>query len=272
MRALITFTCEGVSLAATLDQADEADTALLIVSGGTEIRSGAHQSMAQLAGHLRHHQIHVLRFDRRGIGDSGGIDPGFENTAPDIAAAIAALRHACPNVRRIYAYGNCDAAAALVLHHLPLGLSGLLLSNIWTIDDVTDQSLPPSSAIRARYFRQLTSISGWKKLITMSVDYRKLLTGIFKIITPTPPSLPGALVARLGRALAQSDLPVHILLASHDNQAIAFADAWSGPYFTEARGRSNIYINQYNTASHSFAGEADAAALRAFCLRALRGN
>ncbi|WP_221791894.1 hydrolase 1, exosortase A system-associated [Aquisediminimonas sediminicola] len=272
MRALLHFTCEDASLAATLDQADNADTALLIVSGGTEIRSGAHQGMAQLASHLRRHQINVLRFDRRGVGDSGGVDPGFENVAPDIAAAIAALRHACPQVRHIYAYGNCDAAAALVLHHHNLGLSGLLLSNPWTIDEAAGQPLPPSSAIRARYINQLTHLTGWKKLITGSVDYRKLLIGIRKIFTSSPPLVPDALGARLGQCLAQSDLPVHILLARYDNTAIAFADAWTGPHFTAARRRANIHIDQYNTASHSFAGEADAAALRDFCLRVLRGD
>ncbi len=48
LRRLIAFGCEGETLAATLDEAG-GTTGLLIVSGGSEIRSGSHRGMAMLA-------------------------------------------------------------------------------------------------------------------------------------------------------------------------------------------------------------------------------
>ena len=48
MREILTFACEGAILSGTVDTADKA-TGLLIVSGGNEIRIGAHRGMAGLA-------------------------------------------------------------------------------------------------------------------------------------------------------------------------------------------------------------------------------
>ena len=48
MRRVIAFACEGETLVGSLDQAS-GSTGLLIVSGGNEIRAGAHRGMATLA-------------------------------------------------------------------------------------------------------------------------------------------------------------------------------------------------------------------------------
>ena len=111
MRHQLNFDCEGAALAASLDDAP-ASTGLLIVSGGNEIRSGAHRGMAMLAQRVAAASHPVFRFDRRGIGDSEGTNGGFERSGPDIVAAIAAFRQAAPHVTRVVAFGNCDAASA----------------------------------------------------------------------------------------------------------------------------------------------------------------
>ncbi|MGE2778108.1 hypothetical protein ACQHM9_27125, partial [Escherichia coli] len=83
----------GESLVATLDEAD-GSTGLLIVSGGNEIRSGAHRGMAMLAHRLAAAGIPVFRYDRRGVGDSTGDNKGFLSAEPDLIAAVAAFRRA----------------------------------------------------------------------------------------------------------------------------------------------------------------------------------
>ena len=115
MRHQLSFGCEGATLAASLDEAPGA-TGLLIVSGGNEVRSGAHRGMAMLAQRIAGEGYPVFRFDRRGVGDSTGENGGYANSGPDVAAAIAAFRAAAPHVTRIVAFGNCDAASALLLH------------------------------------------------------------------------------------------------------------------------------------------------------------
>jgi pimeloyl-ACP methyl ester carboxylesterase len=97
MRHPLSFACEGATLAASLDEA-AGTTGLLIVSGGNEIRSGAHRGMATLAARIADTGHPVFRFDRRGVGDSEGANGGFESSGPDIAAAIAAFRDAAPQV------------------------------------------------------------------------------------------------------------------------------------------------------------------------------
>ena len=93
MRHQLTFLCEGAALAASFDDAP-GTTGLLIVSGGNEVRSGAHRGMAMLAQRVAKAGHPVFRFDRRGIGDSEGPNGSYTSSGPDIAAAIAAFRKA----------------------------------------------------------------------------------------------------------------------------------------------------------------------------------
>src|SRR3546814_4572846 len=87
-------------LAASIDEG-RMDTGLLIVSGGNELRSGAHRGMAKLAARLARDGFPVFRFDRRGVGDSEGENGGFLSSGPDIAEAVAAFLRASPGLRRI---------------------------------------------------------------------------------------------------------------------------------------------------------------------------
>ena len=100
MRRLLSFPCEGAALAATLDEA-AGSTGLLIISGGNEIRIGAHRGMARLAADVAAAGFPVFRFDRRGIGDSEGENGEFTTSGPDISAAIAAFRSECPHIEQI---------------------------------------------------------------------------------------------------------------------------------------------------------------------------
>ena len=113
-RRHITFGCAGSTLVGTLDLAP-GRTGLLIVSGGNELRSGPWSSQRQIAETAALAGFPAFRFDRRGVGDSEGENTGFANSADDIAAAITAFRAHVPTLKRIVAFGNCDAASALML-------------------------------------------------------------------------------------------------------------------------------------------------------------
>ena len=84
------FDCAGSALAATLDEGSSA-TGLLMVTGGNETRAGAFSSQARLAAAVAAAGHPVMRFDRRGVGDSEGVNMGFRNEAEDIAAARGSL-------------------------------------------------------------------------------------------------------------------------------------------------------------------------------------
>lgn len=263
MRRLIGFSCAGEMLAATLDEAP-GGTGLLIVSGGNEIRIGAHRGMAAIAANIAHKGYPVFRYDRRGIGDSTGENNGFEASAEDIYEAAAAFRCEAPHVTRIVAFGNCDAASALILFHADAAIDALVLTNPWTIEQADE--LPPAAAIRSRYLEKLKDPRELLRLVTGGVDLRKLAGGLIKA-SAKPDNAPAGLPARMAAALTASTVPVTILLAERDNTAIAFADHWQGDAFAACRAR--IAPQRYDTDSHSFARPQDKAWLTERVLAAL---
>ncbi|AJP72388.1 hydrolase 1, exosortase A system-associated [Sphingomonas hengshuiensis] len=250
MRRLIAFPLAGETLLGTFDEAP-GGTGLLLVSGGNEIRIGAHRGMALLAQRVAAAGHPVFRFDRRGIGDSTGENRGYASSADDIAAAAAAFR-AESGVSRIIAYGNCDAATALAFYHREAGIDGLILANPWAVEP-TD-ALPPAAAIRARYAEKLRDPNTWLRALRGGLDFGQFAKGLRKAAR-RPSQAPEDLAIRLAAALAATEAPVTVLLAARDNTALAFADAWKRPAFDTARTRATLHT--LDSASHSFASAAD---------------
>jgi exosortase A-associated hydrolase 1 len=261
MRRVARFTCQEASCVATLDEA-AGNTGLLIVSGGNEIRSGAHRGMARLAKDIAAAGYPVFRFDRRGIGDSEGQNGGFESSAADIEAALAVFRAEQPQLTRVVSFGNCDAATALVLHRP--ALDALVLANPWVIEAKDD--LPPSAAIKDRYARRLRDPAAWVALLKGKINIAAVVRGLSRIAAPAKPS---DLASRFADAMTSSRILVHVLLASGDGTALAFADAWKSDAFATVRRRADVTVETIDSTSHSFSNESDYAALKATLLRAL---
>lgn len=243
------FPCGNSSLAGTLDTAP-GTSGLLIITGGSEIRSGAFSGQALLAKRIAEAGFPVFRFDRRGVGDSDGDDRGFRASQPDIAAALATFQAMAPKVERVIGFGNCDAASALMLGG-GTGCDGLVLSNPWVIEDDTADSTPPPAAIRSRYAEKLRNPRELARLLTGGVNLRKLARGIFSAMKPKPE--PTSLAQDMAVGLARFDGPVRILLAERDRTAQVFESAWdaddtriercenAGHSYVEPRAREWLY-------------------------------
>jgi exosortase A-associated hydrolase 1 len=260
MRRLLSFTCEGTALAATLDQASGA-AGLLIVSGGNEIRIGAHRGMAKLARDVAAAGYPVLRFDRRGIGDSDGDNGGFEGSRADIMAATKAFRVASPSLTSITAFGNCDAATALLLHQ-PLATDALILANPWLIEATA--AAPAPATARAYYAQRLRDPRAWTGLLGGAVNLKKLFGSLQSAAKRDQPS---QLAQRVADQLALIPVDTRILLASGDGTAIAFKALWDGALFEPYR--AHIPIISFDSPSHSFASERDYAILTSTIINAL---
>lgn len=241
-RRHLAFACDGARLVGTIDDAPGA-TGLLIVSGGNEIRAGAWNGQALLAARLAARGVPVFRFDRRGVGDSEGANAGFRHSAPDIRAALAAFRAAAPHVGRVIAWGNCDAASALMLG-AGLGADGLVLSNPWTIDtpDESDddaQAAPPA-ALRAHYARRLRDPAALLRLLRGGVSLSGLFASLLAMVRrPKPTTLAG----EVRDGIAAFTGPVRILIAGRDRTALAFLGQWD---------KHDPRLAQCPDASHSF--------------------
>lgn len=262
MRHLLTFPCAGATLAASLDEA-EGRTGVLLVTGGSQTRIGSHRMYERLAHALASHGFPCLRYDRRGVGDSEGEDPGYRGSGPDIAAAAAVFRSHCPDLERIIGFGLCDGATALALHGANADLDGLILVNPWLVETEAGEMAP--AAIRRHYRSRLLSQDGWRKIAGGSISYKKLFMGVKKILRPSPPA---DLASEVASALAANPLPLTLILARGDATAIAAEHEWAGPAFLALRDRAGplLYVE---TNSHTFARPGDGDALLAACLDGL---
>jgi exosortase A-associated hydrolase 1 len=262
MRHLLSFTCEGALLGATLDRADGV-TGLIIVTGGTQTRIGSHRMFERLAFQVAAAGYPCFRFDRRGVGDSEGKDPGYRSSLADLRAAVSVFRAECPHLQRVIGFGLCDGATALALFGAEAGVDSVLLANPWFVE--TEAGAPPAAAIKRHYRDQLMSLAGWKRLLDGSVSYKKLLKGLMKVAAPPPADLAG----EVATTLRSRGLPVELVLARKDATAIAAEELWQSPLFGEVRSKSPPPIH-VESDSHTFARPGDAEALLDCVLKALR--
>lgn len=165
----------GARLAASLHPAP-GSTGIVMVSGGVQTRFGAHRGFYRWAAQLAARGYPVLRFDRQGVGDSDGLDRGFRTAAADIAAAVAALRAAQPQLTAVMGLGLCDGAAALLLagdaaQAGAAPFDGLMLLNPWT-----PESEDPARAEAHHYRRRLRNRrAALRRLLSGGIGWRAVV-------------------------------------------------------------------------------------------------
>lgn len=237
-RRHFTFLCEGSQLAATLDDGNER-TGLLLVSGGNEVRAGAWNGQAHFAAHVAAEGYPVMRFDRRGVGDSGGPNEEFRSSGPDIAGALAAFREQCPQLRRVIGFGNCDAASALMLTG-GAGFDALVLSNPWTFDRGEET---PSELVREHYRRRLADPAAIRRLLTGKVPIGGLVQSMFAALRPSP-NRPRGLAAEMAEGFADFAGPARFLISGRDRTGLAFIARWdkSDPRIRICAAASHSYV------------------------------
>jgi exosortase A-associated hydrolase 1 len=143
------------------------DIGVVVVVGGPQYRVGSHRQFVLLARDLAAAGIPTLRFDTRGMGDSGGDFPGFEAIDDDLAAAIDALQSAEPSARRIVLWGLCDGASAIMFYgHRDPRVAGIALANPW----VRTEEGYSQTQLRHYYLERFFSYDFWRRLASGKVD------------------------------------------------------------------------------------------------------
>ncbi len=252
MRRLIAFPCGDATLAGSLDVGEGAAQGVLLVVGGSQTRIGSHRMYERLARGLADKGYACFRFDRRGVGDSAGEDPGFRGSGPDLKAAVDAFRKEVPALKSMVGFGLCDGASAIALYGDEAGLDGLILANPWLVE--VEEGAPAPAAVRAHYRKRLLSREGWKRLLTGAVNFRKLWGGIRRLFSRRKPE---SLSTDVAQALLRHRLPAEAILCTGDNTAIAAdAEIRAWPYADLIRATQIIESD-----SHTFARPGDDAML-----------
>lgn len=177
----VVFECDGASLLGVASHpAMPASNGLLIVVGGPQYRAGSHRQFVDLARRAAGRGIAALRFDYRGMGDAEGEPVGFEGAGRDIGAAIDALCERCPSVRRVYLWGLCDAASAVLLYldgRRDPRVVGACLLNPW----VRTSAGLARAQVKFYYARRIADPDFWRKLLRGGVGWRALREFLAKI-------------------------------------------------------------------------------------------
>lgn len=140
---------------------------VVLVVGGPQYRVGSHRQFVHLARGLAAEGTAVLRFDYRGMGDSGGTYLGFEHVGDDIAAAVDALVAAVPEVSEVVLWGLCDAASAILFYAAgDRRIGGIVLLNPW-VRTVAGEA---RTYLRHYYLRRLLEPDFWRRVATGRFD------------------------------------------------------------------------------------------------------
>lgn len=235
------------------------DCAVLLVVGGPQYRVGSHRQFLLLSRRLAAAGYPVMRFDYRGMGDSGGAVRSFDAVGEDIGAAIDAFLEACPGVRRIVLWGLCDAASAALLHvqaSRDPRIAGLVLLNPW----VRSEASLAQTHIKHYYGQRLLQRAFWVKLLSGKMQIVRSLRGL----------LGNAMLARgtgsprqsrsfqdlMAEGWRQFDGEVLVILSGQDYTAKEFLEyvasdaAWSG--VLDSRKLSRVDVAD---ADHTFSSE-----------------
>lgn len=156
-------------------------TGIVIVAGAPQYRVGVHRLFVTLARRLADEGYAVLRFDRRGTGDSSGSYATFENIRDDMAAAVQALRRTAPKVEDVVLLGLCDGASAILLDGITLEkTTGAILINPWA----------PTEDGRARamltsyYWSRIRNLKAWSSSLAGLVGAVGSLVSVWRRGSP----------------------------------------------------------------------------------------
>jgi exosortase A-associated hydrolase 1 len=165
----LAFGCGGDTLVGIASvPAEPCTRGVLIIVGGPQYRVGSHRQFALLARHLAAQGIAAMRFDVRGMGDSGGDERDFEGIQDDIRAALDAFVDAVPGMRDIVLWGLCDGASAAALYAPgDARVRGLVLLNPWVR---TDDGVA-RTRLKHHYRDRLRDRTFWRKLARGQFDY-----------------------------------------------------------------------------------------------------
>ena len=191
----VVFTCHDAPLIGVIHCPERAVRRglLVIVAGGPQYRAGCCRQLVHLARRLSVQGIPVMRFDYRGMGDSGGDFQGFTRIEDELRAALQVFREHVRGLDEFVLWGGCDAASACMIHGWRFPeVTGLILANPYVHSEETADKV----AVKHYYWRRLRERSFWLKVFSFRFNPLPALAVVGRVLRPSRKS---------GRPTEQSD-------------------------------------------------------------------
>jgi exosortase A-associated hydrolase 1 len=162
------FHCHGCSLVGIVDVPERPlPRGVLIIADVRQYRVGSHRQSTLLSRVLAARGIPVMRFDRRGMGDSEGDPRGVDTIEDDVRAAMKEFFIHVPEMEEVVLLGLGDAAAAAAFYAPgDERVCGLLLLNPSLRGDQGE-----AREARQYYLARLGEVAFWKKVASGRVDF-----------------------------------------------------------------------------------------------------
>jgi exosortase A-associated hydrolase 1 len=256
----VTFDCEGETLLGILSEPDaECRLGLLVIVGGPQYRVGSHRQFLLLARRLAEDGIPVMRFDYRGMGDSGGAMRSFEDVIPDIGTAIDAFMRNHHGLDRVVLWGLCDAASAALLYWRETQdprVAGMVLLNPW----VRSEATLAVTHVKHYYGKRLLERDFWAKLAKGRVDAAESLRSFASTVAAAVRGRNGiGMEAELGfqdrmaQAMGSFSGPILLVLSGRDLTAKEFLEyAKTNSRWRGVMQAANVERNDLPDADHTF--------------------
>lgn len=277
--------CAGAALVGILHEPERpSHRGVVVVTGAPQYRAGSHRQFVLLARALAAAGFPVLRFDYRGMGDSGGDFVGFEGVEKDIECAVDRLFAEVEGLSDVVLWGLCDGASAAAFYaKSDPRIGGLVLLNPWVRTGQT--------AARARlsgyYLQRLLSGAFWAKVLGGRLDIMGSLRGLTDsaaslVSSGDPTAMPEATSApvysparagaadlpdRVGAALRRFEKPTLVILSGADQTAQEFRQsvAKASP-MRPWRRRSEVTVKTLEGANHTYATRAWREQVHRWCI------
>lgn len=258
----LVFPCRGEMLVGVLHHpASPPSIGVVVVVGGPQYRTGSHRQFLLLARDLAVGGVAVLRFDCRGMGDSDGAFPGFQNTQPDVAAAVEALVTHIPSIRRVMLWGLCDATLAIAEHaERDARVAGVILLNPW----VRSEASLARTQLKHYYLARLMQADFFRKLISGNFNPWVALKGLLRNIRSARGGATASvvkagrvssnpLVERMALPLQRFKGQILVILSGRDLTAKEFDDAARGsPLWKRLYAEARVTRRDLAPADHTF--------------------
>jgi exosortase A-associated hydrolase 1 len=196
--------------------------------------------------------IPVMRFDYRGMGDSQGDQISFEETGPDIKAAVDAFMSHCPDLERIVLWGLCDAASAcLMVSVSDKRVRAMALVNPWVRTEAGIAKAHLKHYYTTRFFEK----EFWLKILKCDFNYldafRSILRQIKNVFFSDEKLLP--FQKKMERALSDFTGKILFIISGNDLTAAEFKDLVnSSAIWKQKIQEQNIEWHNLADADHTF--------------------